>query len=428
MAQVVAMILAGGQGSRLSILSEQRAKPAVPFGSNYRIIDFAMTNVMRADIRHMGIMTQYRPFSLNDHIGMGEAWGFSGRNHMAKVLPPYIGGKNSDWYLGTADAIHQNMWFADLFNAEMVLILSGDHIYSMNYSEIFKFHLQNDADVTMMTQQVPWEEAGRFGVIKYDKKGRIEAFIEKPKGEPPSNQINLGIYVFRASALKRLLLEDAEDPNSSHDFGGNIFPKMIKTMRCYAQEFPQYWRDVGTLQSFWEANMECVNPQSGLDLNKWKVFTNSLNSPAEFCRPTHITGSGRVQNSIVGKGSKIQGQVINSVLFGGVQVDKGAIVRDSVLMDGVHVGQGAQVTRMISDKWVHIGANSIIGSDETDNPVNEQFPDYLNTGLTLAGKRSHFPDNIKVGSNCLIYPKVSVQQQSRSTIPHGTTLSGNDNG
>lgn len=423
MAEPIAMILAGGQGSRLSILSNQRAKPAVPFGGNYRIIDFVLSNVMHSNIRYMGVLTQYKPYSLMAHIGNGEAWGFVGRHSIAKVLPPYIGDSDNDWYAGTADAIYQNLSYLSRFNADAVVVLSGDHIYSMSYADMLDFHFRNNADLTIATQPVPWEEASRFGVLKTDKKGRVEAFQEKPK-QPLSNQANLGIYVFKRSVLEKRLREDAANPDSSHDFGKDVIPRMIEEgAPCYGFEFNEYWRDVGTLQSFWEANMDCLDPSSGLNLAKWAVHTNCLSDSMEFCMPTLIHSGGSVIHSTIGKDSEINGTVINSILFRGVKVAKGAVIRNSIIMDDAVIGPGARIDGLIADKHLKISANAVIGEGAPDAPVNRLYSDYLNTGLVLFGKNVEIPEGCSVGRNCLVYGGMKPGNFPSDGLGHGVTLS-----
>lgn len=424
MGETIAMILAGGQGSRLSILSSQRAKPSVPFASNYRIIDFVISNVMHSNIRYMGIMTQYKPYSLMAHISHGEPWGFSGRYSVAKVLPPYMGDKDSDWYAGTADAIYQNRTFINRFdNVDTVLILSGDHIYNMNYADLIETHHRNQADLTIATQPVPWSETKRFGILSSDSRGKIEAFEEKPEKDPISNQANLGIYVFNRKMLLQWLMEDAHNPDSSHDFGKDIIPKMIHSCNCYAFEFPHYWRDVGTLQSLWEANMDCLNPSSGLNLKKWKVQTNHEDG-IRYCVPAQVCSGGNVIHSMVGKGSYIDGDVINSILFRGVHVGKGAVVRNSVIMDGAYIGANAHVNDLVADKYLHVGEKaSICGADNRDGAeANHLKPSHLFSGLTLTGKRVRIPDGYRVGRNCLLYPDVQPDHYPEQSLPDGSTL------
>ena len=422
---VVAMILAGGEGSRLSILSNNRAKPAVPFASNYRIIDFTISNVMHSGVRYLGILTQYKPYSLMSHIGMGEAWGFTGRRSLAKILPPYVGDKDSDWYAGTADAIFQNLSFINRFDPETVLVLSGDHIYNMQYADLIAFHTQNNSDLTIATQPVSPSDTKRFGIVKFDGRGRIEGFQEKPKSNPISNQGNLGIYAFKRKVLEAWLREDASNPESSHDFGKDIIPKMIRECPCYAYEFTHYWRDVGTLQSYWEANVECLNPRSGLNLHDWEVHTNCENIPEAYLTPTQIADGGATINSIVGKGSTIRGKVVNSILFHGIEIGKDTEVRDSVILDGARIGDGVRLHRVICDKNVQIGEGSCLGQLSCESPANRLHPDHLWTGLTLIGKGARIPANTRIGCNCLVHPGLDHHHFSHTDIPCGSTISVN---
>jgi glucose-1-phosphate adenylyltransferase len=302
-------------------------------------------------------------------------------------------------------------------------VLSGDHIYNMAYAEMLDYHVRNNADLTIATQPVPWDEASRFGVLKSDKKGRVEMFQEKPK-DPASNQANLGIYIFKRSVLEERLREDAANPESSHDFGKDIIPKMIaENAPCYAFEFLDYWRDVGTLQSFWEANMDCLDPASGLDLARWKVHTNCLSDSMQFCMPTLVHSGGSVVHSTVGKDSEISGTVINSILFRGVKVAKGAVVRNSIIMDDAEIGPGAIVEGLISDKHMKIGANARIGDSAPDAAVNKLYPDYLNTGLALFGKNVRVPEGCRIGRNCLVYGGSKEDRFPSEGLADGATLS-----
>jgi glucose-1-phosphate adenylyltransferase len=357
------------------------------------------------------------------HIGSGESWGFTSRQSVLKILPPYRGNTAGDWYAGTADAIYQNLSFISRFDVDTVLVLSGDHIYNMNYSDLVEFHKRHKADVTIATQPVPWEETSRFGVLRSDKTGRIEGFQEKPKSDPISNQANLGIYVFRRAFLEERLREDAQNPTSTHDFGKDLIPRMVGESRCYAFEFSHYWRDVGTLESYWEANMECLNPRGGLDLDAWRVHTNWVDEPSHFHMPSHIYGNGTIVNSLIGKGSSVRGRVINSILFRGVEVQEGAEVRDSVLMDGVRISRGARVSRLISDKFAEIGAQSVVGEKETETPPsNREHPDLLASGLTLIGRYSKTPECYRIGLNCLIHPDLGPEHFPTQALASGESV------
>lgn len=417
---VVAMLLAGGQGSRLSILSQRRAKPAVPFGGIYRIIDFTLSNVMHAKIPYLGILTQYKPYSLMDHIGTGAAWGYVGRRRTAKVLPPYTGEDDYDWYLGTADAIYQNTGFIERFNSDVTLVLSGDHIYKMDYAAMIKYHIEHDADLTIAMQQVPWEDVSRFGIAKTDSSGRIIDFQEKPKKDPISNIASLGIYAFKTSKLIERLKEDAENKDSSHDFGKDVIPDMMKRDKVFCYLFDGYWRDVGTIKSYWDSNMEALIPGSGLNLQDWNVRTNPTITNMQFITANYIGDSAEISNSLISRGCEINGVVKNSILSTGVKVMKGAHIEGCIVMDECVIGEGCKISESILDKNCNIGNNCIIGYG--DNIKNEKFPHLLDSGITVLGKNVSMPDGIQIGKNCLIYPDSESINFSSKIFPSGTTI------
>ncbi|MCX7016564.1 MAG: sugar phosphate nucleotidyltransferase [Candidatus Sumerlaeota bacterium] len=416
----VAMILAGGQGSRLSVLSEARAKPAVPFAGRYRIIDFTLSNAMHAGLPYVGILTQYRPYSLMDHLSDVHSWGYGGRGRTAAVLPPYRGQTDASWYEGTADAVYQNLGFLRRFQCETTLVLSGDHIYRMDYGRFLAYHLEKDADLTIACQAVPWEEASRFGVMKRDDHGQIVDFQEKPKHEPISNMASLGIYAFRASTLEKRLVEDAARKDSQHDFGNDIIPRMIREDRVFCYEFQGYWRDVGTVASYWDANMEALDPASGLDLAAWDVRTNVQAHATESHRPLRISPNGGIRNSLVSNGCVIDGDVEHSVLSPGVIVRPGARLRDSVVLNGCVIGEGAVVENAILDKRAIIGPGVRIGVGE-DAP-NRNLPHLLNTGLTVIGKEARVPKGLRVGRNCLVRSYAPESAFAGKDLPSGETV------
>lgn len=420
MIETIAMILAGGQGSRLSILADHRAKPAVPFGGIYRIIDFTMSNVMHAKIPVVGVLTQYKPYSLMDHISTGEAWGYIGRKHHAKILPPYIGEADSDWYAGTADAIYQNLNFMDRFDPEMVFVLSGDHIYKMDYNELLAFHKSKNADLTIAMQEVPWEDVHRFGIAVTDSDQRIVDFVEKSK-TAPSNLASLGIYLFNRSFLERVLNEDAEDKNSQHDFGKNVIPNNIKKARVFAYIFKGYWRDVGTIDAYWNTHQEALNPaSSGLDLEKWNIRTNMLLENLANLQPLKAAAHARIHNSIIAPGCLIEGEVSDSILSSGVRVMPGAKIEKSIILHNVVVGEKSHVNYSILDKDTRIGNNCRIG--EGDSIANKEAPHILSCGITVFGKYAKLPDGCTVGKNCLIYPVVEDGDYSGQRIESGETI------
>ena len=336
----VAMLLAGGQGSRLMVLTENTAKPAVPFGGKYRIIDFPLSNCVNSKIDTVGILTQYQPLELNEYIGNGQPWGLNSSHGGVQVLPPYAKSKNSEWYKGTANAIYQNIGFIDRYEPDNVLILSGDHIYKMDYAAMLAFHDQKGSDCTIAVRDVPLEEASRFGIMNTREDGSIYEFEEKPK-HPKSTNASMGIYVFKWSVLKKFLEADEADPKSENDFGKNIIPALLEAgHKLYAYEFAGYWKDVGTINSLWEANMDLLSPNSGLQLSddSWKIYGRTTGSPP------HFTAKGaKVQHTLLSEGCEIAGNVSESVLFSDVKVAKNANVEYSILMPGAVVEEGANV-------------------------------------------------------------------------------------
>jgi glucose-1-phosphate adenylyltransferase len=392
------MILAGGEGSRLSVLSEKRAKPAVPFGGIYRIIDFTLSNVMHSEVPVLGICTQYKPYSLMDHVSVGETWGFARRGRIAKVLPPYKGEVDSDWYAGTADAIYQNLEFLARFHPDLVLILSGDHVYRMDYRPMIAYHLECRAALTVACQEVPLEEASRFGIAETDLEGRIVGFQEKPKETPRSNLANLGIYVFDAAILAERLRADAHDKKSSHDFGKNLIPAMIASDLCYAYRFSGYWRDVGTYQSYWQAHMDLLDPRSGLEISRWEVCTAIRSLSEGALVPARIRQGGRVERSIVSFGCQIEGVVRNSVLSPGVQVAAGAVVEESVVLHDARIGRNCVVRRSIIDKLTVLHDGAVVGARLDDDGAANP----LRAPVTLLGKQVEIPAGYTVGEGCII--------------------------
>ena len=349
--EVVAMILAGGQGSRLGILTKNIAKPAVPFGGKYRIIDFPLSNCSNSGIYTVGVLTQYKPLDLNAHIGIGDPWDLDRRDGGVSILPPYQEEKGGDWYKGTANAIYQNIQFVDRYDPEYVLILSGDHIYKMDYYKMLDFHKENHADATIAVIDVPLEEASRFGIMNTREDNSIYEFEEKPK-IPKSTNASMGIYIFNWSILKRYLREDEKDINSSNDFGKNIIPNMLRSGRkLMAYPFEGYWKDVGTIESLWEANMDLLKRDNDLNLydSEWKIYSQNQ------VRPAHYIGEeARIINSLIVEGCIIHGKVENSVLSQGVYVGKNTVIRDSVIMPNVQIGDNVRIEKAI------VGNNAII--------------------------------------------------------------------
>ncbi len=356
--ECIAMLLAGGQGSRLYVLPGDMAKPAVPFGGKYRIIDFPLSNCTNSGIDTVGVLTQYRPLELNSYIGSGLPWDLDGSTGGVHILPPYQGSKGGTWYKGTANAIYQNIGFIDLYDPEYVVILSGDHIYKMDYSHMVKRHKEAGAACTISVMEVPWAEAPRFGIMSVNGEDMVTEFAEKPK-EPKSNLASMGIYVFSWKALRQYLTDDEADPESENDFGKNIIPKMLNDgQRLAAYRFAGYWKDVGTLDSLWDANMDMLSPESGLDLmdDSWPIYARSVNAP-----PAFLGGDSKVIHSAINRGSVLEGTVENSVLSPNVIVGAGARVSYSVLLPGVTVEPGAVVEYAILGEGCHVGKNCHVG-------------------------------------------------------------------
>jgi glucose-1-phosphate adenylyltransferase len=404
--RVVAMILAGGRGSRLNIIARKRAKPAVPFGGIYRIIDFTMTNVMRSEVRHLGVLTQYRPTSLMEHLGDGESWDFHGLRATFSILPPRMGQSSTDWYKGTADAVFQNLDFLEEQKPDIVLILSGDHIYNMDYRPMIKWHLETKADLTIAGMKVRWDEVGRFGTMVLDGSLQVQTFLEKVQ-QSPSNTANMGVYCFNYETLAQELQNNC--PKGRYDFGADVIPDMLKRRKVVAFMFDGYWRDVGQLNSFWEANQDALNPKSGLDLWSWKVRTN-LEGRGQIYHPPAIMEEGaKVQNSLVSRGCVIKGVVRDSILSPGVVVEKEAMVVSSVIMHDCKIGKGAMVARAILDKDVVVGERAKIGSSNPDGGCNKRFPTHLWRGLVVIGKKTEVPANCTIEPNCIVGAGVKAQ-------------------
>lgn len=422
MSKVLAVILAGGQGERLSLLSQKRAKPAVPFAGKYRIIDFALSNCVNSGIFDVAVLTQYRPHSLNDHIGIGRPWDLDRQQGGVHLLQPYVGRGDADWYQGTADAVYQNLSFIMESPCDYVLILAGDHIYRMDYGPMIAFHQQHNAAATLGAVVVPLEEGHRFGILETDAVGRVISFEEKPK-QPRGTLGSMGIYVFNRETLIRVLLDDARADqsglSSQHDFGRNIVPGMVaRGEGIYAYPFTGYWQDVGTIQSYWEAHMNLLGDHPAFDLYDpgWVVHTRSEERP-----PASIREGAQIVESLISHGNIIKGRVEHSVLSPGVVVEEGAVVRNSILLFDTVIGAGSVVDRAIMDKEVVVGKNCQIGYGDDMTP-NKLEPQLLNAGITLIGKRAHLPDNLKVGRNCKIGTDLRPQDFPADTLASGETL------
>lgn len=394
--EVVAMLLAGGQGSRLGVLTKKLAKPAVPFGGKYRIIDFPLSNCVNSGIETVGVLTQYQPLELNEYIGNGQPWDLDSMNAGVHVLAPYQKSKGSDWYKGTANAIYQNMHFIERYDPEYVVILSGDHIYKMDYSKMIAAHKEKDAACTIAVIEVPMEEASRFGILNTNPDGSIYEFDEKP-AVPKSNMASMGVYVFSWDKLRKYLEEDEAKENSSNDFGGDVLPAMLEAgERMFAYTFDGYWKDVGTIDSLWESNMDLLDPNTQLDLQEdsWKIFARNPVMP-----PHYVADSTKVQNSLVAEGCNVYGDVDFSVLFAGVTVKKGAQVLDSIIMPGAVIEEGAVVQYAIVSEDCIIGKNAVIG----ERP--EKMENREDWGIAVIGP------NCKIAEGEKIAPKVMVDAE-----------------
>ncbi|MEX2239031.1 MAG: glucose-1-phosphate adenylyltransferase [Dehalococcoidia bacterium] len=418
MNRVLALILAGGKGERLSLLAEERAKPAVIFGGKYRIIDFTLSNCVNSGISRVGVLTQYRPRSLNDHIGIGRPWDLDRASGGIVLLQPYLGREAGEWYSGTADAVYQNLYFVEESRAEHILILSGDHIYNMRYDEMLDFHLANQADVTVAVVEVPIEEASRYGIIHSDPEtGEVIEFIEKPE-KPPSNQVSMGVYIFSRAALLERLEEDAQDPRSDHDFGRNVIPAMVGSARVFAYPFRDYWRDVGTIDTYWQANMDLVAEMPPFNLYDpdHPVFTQHRESPPSKHGPHAVTS-----RSLISSGAIVNGTVRNSIISPGVFIAEGAQVIDSILFDDVVVQEGSLVHRCIVDKRARLSRWSIVGFGD-DTTANKDEPKNLKRGITLVGKGACIAERVRVGRNCKIMPFVRQEDFDAELVPSGSTV------
>ena len=410
--EMIAMLLAGGQGSRLGVLTSSIAKPAVTFGGKYRIIDFPLSNCINSGVDTVGVLTQYQPLRLNTHIGIGIPWDLDRNIGGVSVLPPYEKSNNSEWYTGTANAIYQNLKYMEQFNPEYVLILGGDHIYKMDYEVMLDFHKANNADITMATIPVPMEEAHRFGIVITDDKRRIVDFEEKPKN-PRSNLASMGIYIFNWKTLKDSLIALSEQP--SCDFGKHIIPYCHqKGDRVFAYEFNGYWKDVGTLSSYWEANMELIDliPEFNLYEEFWKVYTK-----ADVIPPQYIAENAVVERSIIGEGAEIYGEVYNSIIGPGVVLEEGTVVRDSIIMRGTEVGRDTKIYKAIIAENCFIGWECEFGIGE--EAPNESRPDIYDGGLVTIGENSIIPNRVKTGKNVAIFGGTHMDD-----YPHGMLESG----
>ena len=410
--EMIAMLLAGGQGSRLGVLTAKVAKPAVAFGGKYRIIDFPLSNCINSGIDTVGVLTQYQPLRLNAHIGIGIPWDLDRNYGGVTVLPPYERSGSSEWYSGTANAIYQNLDYMEQFDPDYVLILSGDHIYKMDYEVMLDYHKANNADITIAAMPVPMEEASRFGIVVTDEDNRITEFEEKP-AQPKSNLASMGIYIFSWKVLKEALIK-LKDQNEC-DFGKHVIPYCFENnKRIFAYEYNGYWKDVGTLSSYWEANMELIDiiPVFNLYEEFWKIYTRTDTIP-----PQYIGENAYIEKSIIGDGTEIYGKVYNSVIGAGVVIEEGTVVRDSIIMNNSVIGKDSIVTKSIIAEDVQIGSHVELGAGEEAENVFK--PQIYNSGLVTVGECSVIPDNVTVGKNTAISGETTIDDYQEGQLASG---------
>ena len=410
--EMIAMLLAGGQGSRLGVLTQKVAKPAVSFGGKYRIIDFPLSNCINSGVDTVGVLTQYQPLRLNSHIGIGIPWDLDRNVGGVTILPPYERSKGSDWYTGTANAIYQNLEYMESYNPDYVLILSGDHIYKMDYEVMLEYHKANNADVTIACMPVPIEEASRFGIVITDENNRITEFEEKP-AHPRSNLASMGIYIFSWKALKEALIAMSEEPGC--DFGKHVIPYCHqKQERIFAYEYNGYWKDVGTLGSYWEANMELIDiiPEFNLYEEYWKIYTKS-----DIIPPQYVAADAVIDRSIIGEGTEVHGTITNSVIGAGVTIEPGAEVHDSIIMRDCHIKAGAKVNKAIVAEDTTVGEGSELGVGEY--APSKYDPEVYQFDLVTIGEHSVIPDHVKIGKNTAISGVTTPEDYTDGALASG---------
>ncbi len=420
--EMIAMLLAGGQGSRLGVLTRKVAKPAVTYGGKFRIIDFPLSNCINSGIDTVGVLTQYQPLRLNQHIGIGIPWDLDRNNGGVTILAPrQTSGGSGEWFMGTANAIYQNIDYIDSNDPEYVLILSGDHIYKMDYSEMLDFHKKQNAAVTIAVIEVSLEEASRFGIMNADENDKIYEFEEKPE-HPKSQLASMGIYIFKWDLLREALIEDSKvHPDS--DFGAHIIPKMLDEGQVlYAYRYKGYWKDVGTIDSYWESNMELIHtvPQFNLYEDFWKIYTKTDHQP-----PSFNGANSEIEESLTNYGCEIYGQVYRSILGPDVIIEEGAIVCDSIIMRNTTIGAGSNIQKCIVDENCVIGKNVQMGMG--DNIPNEKKPNIYSTGITVIGDHTSIPDGVTIGKNCVIYGNTISSDYQDNQLPSGQTIVKEDN-
>ncbi len=416
--EMIAMLLAGGQGSRLGILTRNMAKPAVTYGGKYRIIDFPLSNCINSGIDTVGVLTQYQPLRLNQHIGIGIPWDLDKKNGGVTILSPHVkgGGDAGEWFMGTANAIYQNLDFLDSYNPKYVLILSGDHIYKMDYAQMLEFHKKKEAAATIAVLEVSLEEASRFGIMNTEEDDRIYEFEEKPE-HPKSNLASMGIYIFTWSRLREALLEDRKI-HADSDFGQHIIPRMLKEgQTMYAYRFHGYWKDVGTIESYWQSNMELIQalPTFNLYEDFWKIYTNSDHQP-----PQYTAAGAKLTCSLACEGSEVYGTANRSILGPGVIVKRGAVVEDSIIMANTVIEENAKIYRCIVDENCTVSQGVVMGAGE--NIPNENKPKIYDSGITVVGDHSFIPPDVQIGKNCVIYGKTEAQDYPDGQLASGKSV------
>jgi glucose-1-phosphate adenylyltransferase len=420
MAVVLAIIMAGGAGTRLSVLSEERSKPAVPFAGRYRIIDFTLSNCVNSGIFDIAVLTQYRPHSLNQHIGIGKPWDLDRARGGVRLLQPYQGRTSQSWYGGTADAVYQNLAYIHQSHSDYTIILSGDHIYKMDYRPMLRYHQAHNAELTVAVMNVPLDETNRFGIMQVDDTHRIVAFHEKPKSRDKGTLASMGIYIFNTASLIEQL-ERGAPQHADLDFGKHIIPAMIEPWRVLAYNFEGYWVDVGTIQSYWETNLALLSPNTPLNLYDptWVIHTQSLERP-----PVKVGLQGRITCSMVCDGSVVRGRVEHSVLSPGVYVSPEAVVRDSIVMNDTWIGPGAVLDRVIVDKDVVIGAGTLLGTNDDLSTPNAASPDRIHTGITVIGKGAQVPAHTQIGRNVVVHTNATEADFARfgDVVPSGESV------
>lgn len=420
--EIVALLLAGGQGSRLGVLTKAMAKPAVLYGGKYRIIDFSLSNCINSGIDTVGVLTQYQPLRLNSHIGIGKPWDMDRVNGGVTILSPFLKNETGEWYKGTANAVYQNIDYVDKLSPKYVIILSGDHIYKMDYSNMLDFHKRNNAEATISVIDVPYNEAGRYGIMNTHESGRIFEFEEKPQ-QPKSTLASMGVYIFNWNILREYLIKDNENPDSSNDFGKNIIPMMLKDERSmWAYRFEGYWKDVGTIEAFWESNMDLIKrvPEFNLFDHAWKIYTPNPVKPAHYIGP-----AGSVKKSIAAEGCMIYGSVKNSVIFPGVFIGEGSTIEDSIIMSDTVIGKGSCIKQSI------IGANAAVGDNVKmgfgENVPNELKPNIYYSGITVIGEKAIVPSGANIGKNVVVAMEAGMEDYCSLDLPSGkSVLKGGD--